>query len=149
MSGPDTGNVFTGLATYAGANVVTHSTAGGSDDIINGGAGVDTLYGGGGSDTFIFEAASAFADTDIIMDFSTTDGDILDISDILSGVVGITAANIKDYISFTSDGATGDTLVQVDADGTTSGVNFQTIARLDSIVGLDEVSLYNAGDIIV
>jgi Ca2+-binding RTX toxin-like protein len=147
INGPDTGSSWTDLDTYAGANVVTKSASvAGSDDLIVGGAGTDELYGGGGADTFVFEAASAFAQTDTIMDFSTTDGDILDISDIITGAF---SGNIKEYLQFTSDGATGDTLVQVDADGTASGTNFQTIARLDGIVGLDEVTLYNAGDIIV
>ena len=147
ISGPDTGGGFVDLAGYVGSNVVTLSGAGtDADDIISGGAGTDTLYGGGGADTFIFEAASAFAQTDTIMDFSTTDGDILDISDIITGAF---SGNIKDYVQFTSDGATGDTLVQVDANGTAGGTVFSTIARLDGIVGLDEVELYNAGDIIV
>jgi hypothetical protein len=146
MAGTDTGGGYTNLASYAGANVVTYSGATGGNDLISGGAGTDTLYGGGGADTFIFEAASAFAQTDTIMDFSTTDNDKLDISDIITGTF---SGNIKDYLQFTSDGATGDTLVQVDANGTTSGTSFQTIARIDGIVGIDEVALYNAGDIIV
>ena len=147
INGPDTGSVWTGLANYAGANVVTKSGPGADgNDSIAGGAGTDILYGGGGEDTFIFEAASAFLETDTIMDFSTTDGDNLDISDILTGVF---SGDIKDYLQFTSDGATGDTLVQVDANGTAGGTTYQTIARLDGIVGLDEVTLFNAGDIII
>ncbi len=147
ISGPDTGGGFVNLATFAGANVVTLSGAGtDGDDMITGGAGTDTLYGGGGADTFIFEAANAFAQADTIMDFSTTDNDKLDISDIITGTF---SGDIKDYLQLTSDGSTGDTLIQVDANGTTGGTSFLTIGRLDGIVGLDEVTLFNAGNLII
>ncbi|HPF78268.1 MAG TPA: lectin-like protein, partial [Alphaproteobacteria bacterium] len=143
MTGPDTGGSYTNLQSYADVSVSNAGALSDGDDIIYGGDGLDTLFGGGGSDTFVFEAASAFADTDIIGDFSTIDGDILDISDIITGFSG----TITDYVQFTVSGT--DTLVQVDANGLSGGTSFQTIAQLDNITGLDEATLYANGNIVV
>jgi Ca2+-binding RTX toxin-like protein len=143
INGPDTGSTWTPLQSYADVSVANVGPLSDGDDIINGEDGLDTLYGGGGADTFIFEAATAFADTDVIMDFSQIEGDALDISDIITGFSG----TITDYVQFTISG--GDTLVQVDANGTTGGASFSTIAELDSVVGLDVTTLYNNGNIIV
>ena len=143
MAGPDTGGGYINLENYAGVSVAYVGALTDGIDTISGGAGLDTLYGGGGADTFIFEAASAFADTDIIGDFSVLDGDIIDISDIVTGFSG----TITDYVQFTVSGS--DTLVQVDANGLTGGTSYQTIAELDSVTGLDLASLYANGQIIV
>ncbi|MGB1076702.1 MAG: LamG-like jellyroll fold domain-containing protein, partial [Bdellovibrionales bacterium] len=138
MAGPDTGGGYVNLENYAGTNVVSYSGPGtNGDDTIHGGEQVDTLYGGGGSDTFVFDAGNAFSEIDTIMDFSSGDLDALDISDLLTGFNG----NINEYLLFTLD--SGDTLVQVDADGTSGGTNFQTVAVIDGIIGLDEESLYS------
>ena len=144
MAGPDTGgsSTYINLENYVDVNVTTlGSTITG--DTISGGAGTDTLYGGIDADTFVFEAASAFAQTDSIMDFSQIDGDAIDISDIVTGFSG----TITDYVQFSISGS--DTLVQVDANGLTGGSSFQTIASLDNITGLDVTTLYNAGQIVV
>ena len=114
-----------------------------SADSLSGGDGLDTLYGGGGADNFIFESASAFNDVDVIGDFSLSEGDALDISDIISGFSG----TITDYVSFVDSG--GNTLVQVDANGLTGGSSFTTIAQIDGLTGLDEATLYADGQIIV
>ena len=143
MSGLDTGGGFVNLQNYADVAVSNAGALTDGDDIISGGAGTDTLFGGGGSDTFVFEAASAFVNTDTVGDFSTIDGDILDISDIITGFSG----TITDYVQFLVSGS--DTIVQVDANGLTGGTNFQTIAQLDGITGLDEAALYASGNIIV
>ncbi len=143
MSGLDTGGSFVNLQNYADVHVSNSGALTDGDDIISGGAGTDTLFGGGGSDTFVFESASAFANVDTIGDFSTIDGDILDISDILIGFSG----TITDYVQFTTSGS--DTLLQVDANGLSGGSSFQTIASLDDITGLDEATLYASGNITV
>ncbi|WP_095011888.1 calcium-binding protein [Tsuneonella mangrovi] len=55
------------------------------DDFIDGGAGRDILVGGTGMDTFIFDDSSLSADTaltDRITDFTSADGDLIDLSHI-------------------------------------------------------------------
>ncbi len=116
----------------------------GGDNTFNGGAGVDTLFGGDGADTFIFEAAHAYTDNDILADFSAGEGDILDISDLISGFNG----NINDHLLFDDSSGT-DTIVRVDSDGLANGTNYQAIATINGITGLDETTLYNDGNIIV
>lgn len=148
MSGPDTGGAFVNLENYADVNVINIGSSV-SGDIIAGGAGTDTLYGGFGRDTFVFEAASAFTETDTIMDFSLVDGDLLDISDILTNWLDghPTRGDITNYLNFVDSGA--DTLVQVDANGSSGGTNFQTIANIDGVNGLSETLLFDNGNIIV
>src|SRR5690606_6394535 len=76
MAGNDTLIGLAGNDTIYGGN---------DNDSINGGAGLDTLNGGSGADTFVFEAASAFSNIDVIQDFNTGQSDKLDISDLLIG----------------------------------------------------------------
>ena len=91
----------------------------GGNDIITGGAGDDILAGNGGADIFVWnlgEQGTPAVDT--ITDFN--DGDKLNLSDLLQGdeLVG---ANINDYLSMTSDGAT--TTISVSHDpGNASGI---------------------------
>ncbi len=72
-----------------------------------------------------------------------TDGDAIDISDLLFGFSG----PITDYVNFVDSG--GNTIVQVDTNGTTGGANFQDVATINGITGLDELSLFTDGNIIV
>lgn len=113
-------------------------------DSLSGEGGLDILYGGDGIDTFIFESATAFADVDVITDFRYFQGDILDISDIITGVF---SGTITDYVQFTDTGT--DMLVQVDANGLAGGSSFSTIAQLEGVHGLDETAVYNNGNIVV
>jgi len=53
------------------------------DDFIIGGDGLDSLSGGAGADAFIFKAASAFNNVDVIHDFSTAQGDKLHLAVLL------------------------------------------------------------------
>jgi len=143
MSGPDTGGTYINLENYANVNVIA---VGGSDpgDIISGGDGLDILYGGSGRDTFVFEAASAYNDVDVIMDFSVGDGDFLDISDLISGAF---SGTITDYLDFQDSG--GNTNIRVDANGTAGGANFVTIGQINGLTGLNEDVFFDNGLIIV
>ena len=112
---------------------------GAGDDILWGGSGNDILWGGTGADTFLFTSMDEGVDT--IKDFSVTEGDKLDISNILAGFDPLTDA-LSDYVNVSQSG--GNTIVQVDATG--SG-HFQTIAVLEG-VSIDLDTLTNNGNLI-
>ncbi|NQZ13705.1 MAG: type I secretion C-terminal target domain-containing protein [Alphaproteobacteria bacterium] len=129
---------------YFALNEGLLTEAGGGDNTFTGGAGVDTIFGGDGADTFIFEAANAYIDNDILADFSAGEGDVLDISDLITGFTGV----ITDYVNFDDSSGTH-TIVQVDGNGLTGGTLFQDIARIEGITGLDEATLFGGGNIVV
>nr|WP_297459345.1 retention module-containing protein [uncultured Halomonas sp.] len=66
-------------------NDILYGQAG--DDTLTGGAGSDTLYGGLGADTFAWalgdQGSEANPAQDSVMDFDTSEGDKLDLSDLL------------------------------------------------------------------
>ena len=116
---------------------------------LNGGAGNDQLFGSGGIDVFLFEATTAFgaANRDTIFDFDESDGDILDISDILSGQgISVTAGNLNQFVQV--DQFNG---LRVDVTGNGQFFNAANpIATFDNpSAGLDEVALFNNGQLIV
>ena len=110
-----------------------------NNDSIYGGFGDDVLFGDEGSDTFVVNAAEG---VDTIKDFSVEEGDILDISSILSGFDPLTES-IHDFVKVVDDGQ--NTIVQVDTTGT--GAAFHTIAVLEG-VRVDVDTLANNGNLI-
>ncbi len=61
-------------------------SGGSGNDYLIGGVGNDTLEGGTGSDTFIVQSGDLDNSVDTILDFSSAEGDILDLSDLLEGM---------------------------------------------------------------
>ncbi len=127
---------------------LTGYTTHGNTTILNGGDGLDTLVGSASEDHFVFEAASAFNNVDIVQNFSTATADALDISDILAGtsyVAGV--SSITNFLQITDSGA--DSVVRVDVTGTgTFGAGTQ-IATLQGVTGLtNEALLLSNGNII-
>lgn len=117
---------------------------GSGDDVLYGGAGDDVVFGGIGSDIFVFEIGTTSGFNDIIGDFSTVDGDALDISDLLTGYDPLTQA-ITDFVQITDNGT--HSYLSIDADG--GADNFVQIAQLNNITGLtDEEALETAGNLI-
>ncbi len=112
---------------------------GAGNDILWGGSGNDVLWGGTGADTFLFTSVEHGVDT--IKDFSLAQGDVLDISNILTGFDPLTDS-LSDYVNISQSG--GNTIVKVDATG--SG-NFQTIAILEG-VSVDLNALTTNGNLI-
>lgn len=111
------------------------------NDSINGGVGNNHLFGGTGADTFhITHAPGQGVDT--IHDFSTTGGDILDISTILTGFDPL-HSDLHNFLSVTNSG--GNTIVQVDVTG--SGHAFQNIAILEGLT-IDLDTLVNHSKLI-
>ncbi|MDD3021624.1 MAG: calcium-binding protein [Alphaproteobacteria bacterium] len=117
------------------------------NDILSGQDGLDTLYGGSGADTFVFEAASAFNNIDVISDFSLSQNDKIDISDVLYDYDPLTDA-ITDFLEITTSGS--NSIVKVDLDGTGTSHTLQQIATISWVTGLtDEQSLVSNGNLIV
>ncbi len=128
---------------YGGVGTDTLYGDAGNDTIL-GGVGNDILYGGANSDIFKFQSGDGI---DTIKDFKTTEGDKLDIKDLLSGYDPLTKL-ITDYIQVTNSGT--HSIVKIDADGLASGVAWTQIATLENITNLtDEASLVTKGTVII
>lgn len=85
------------------------------------------------------------AATDTITDFSTADGDKIDISRLLQGYSsGATATN---YVHLTQQGS--DMVLSVDADGALNGANFVNVALLHNTSGLDVTTLTANGNLVL
>ncbi|MDH3980777.1 MAG: type I secretion C-terminal target domain-containing protein, partial [Gammaproteobacteria bacterium] len=83
-----------------GDSGVDFLVGGGGDDILIGNNGNDTMTGGTGADTFIWtEGQSGFDD---ITDFNISEGDVLNIADLLVGENDPTAAELDAYMSIAS-----------------------------------------------
>ena len=116
------------LLGLGGADTLTGNTL---DDILVGGRGGDTIdISSGGNDTMIWGPNDADGSTDTIIGFSNTNvsttatGDVLDLSDLLSGETG-TAANLTAYLDVTLDGTS--TKITIDTNGSAPGGNVQHI----------------------
>jgi len=117
---------------------------GSGDDVLYGEDGLDGLWGELGADIFVFESAAAFNNVDIIHDFSTAEGDAIDISDLLTGYDPLTDA-IEDFVQITDNGT--HSYLAVDTDG--GADNFVQVAELRNVTGLtDEDALETAGNLI-
>lgn len=113
------------------------------DDMLFGGDGSDTLHGGTGADTFTIQSGDTGTDT--IQDFSTADGDVLDLSDVIS--FDPLTDTITDFVQVTDNGT--NSTVAIDADGTANGASFTTVATLLNVTGLtDEAALVTNGNLI-
>ncbi len=116
----------------------------GGNDTITGGGSIDHIFGGSGADTFLFKVSSAFSNIDFIKDFSTSDSDIIDIADVLTGYDPVTDL-ITDFVEITDNGT--DSFLAVDTDGGAN--NFVQIAQINNMTGLtDEEALETAGTLI-
>ena len=120
---------------------------GAGDDLINGNGGRDKLTGGDGADTFYFNLGSG---RDQILDFDTTEGDVLNLSTLFDS----TTTNFAS-IDTNADGflGAGDTGVTVKGSNMTIdlGVMFGTAsAKVDSIVmkGVTSIGEANISDVL-
>lgn len=138
-TGNTLGNVLIG---NSGNNTLS---GGAGADMISGGDGLDTLTGGTGADTFVFEAASAYNNIDIITDFTTGQSDVIDIRDLLGAYNGTDP--IANFVQLVNSGS--DDLLQVDRDGTAGGYGFTTIAKLSGLNNLDAATLVAGGNLVV
>jgi Ca2+-binding RTX toxin-like protein len=143
-AGNDTLYGYNGDDIMTGGDGSDYLYGGNDNDTLYGGNGIDMLYGQAGADIFVFEADSAFTNSDNIQDFNLLEGDTLDISDILNGYDPLTDA-ITDFVQITEDGS--NSYLNVDADG--GADNFVQIAYLYNATGLtDEEALETSGNLI-
>ena len=112
---------------------------------LNGGDGLDVLYGSSGMDIFLFQAASAYNNVDVINNFGYS-LDAIDISDLLSGYNPVTN-DINDFVRLTEAG--GNTTISIDANGTTGGANFVNIAVINGVTGMNVDTMEENGILIV
>lgn len=117
------------------------------DDVLVGGAGRDILFGGEGADTFVFLSGDNFDSYDSIKDFNATEGDKIDISDLLTSYDPLTDA-IEDFVKFTTTKDGLSTQISVDVDG--GGDHFQLVGFVENVTGMEnEQALVNAGQLVV
>ncbi len=132
------------LTGNAGANTLN---GGSGNDMLYGNGGADVLTGGAGSDTFVFKDETAFGAPVTVTDFSTSQGDRLNISDILEGFDPLTQV-IGDYIQVVNSGSNSS--VSVDRDGAATTYGWQHIATLNGVTNLtDEAVLINNGNLVI
>lgn len=116
------------------------------DDIIYGDAGADTIFGGDGADTFRFEATTAYSGIDIIKDFRVSQGDVIDLADVLDGIYDPMSDDLTDFVQFSQSGS--DTVVSIDRDGTGVTYGWTQIATLQGVVHTDPEALVTAGNLL-
>ncbi len=112
----------------------------GGDDLLHGGPGIDQLWGGDGAD--VFRITSLGDGRDIVHDFDRTEGDRIDLSELLAGS-GYDAPGAVErdfvrisYTDFDRDGSVDDVRVEVDLDGTGDAHVFNQVLVLTDPVGL-------------
>ncbi len=101
-------------------------------DVISGGLGNDVLYGGSESDVFLFEAINQGVDT--IKDFDVAEGDVVDLSALLTSYDELTD-DIADFVIATEVG--GNTVISVDQSGNAGASGAVDLAVLEGVTGLD------------
>lgn len=117
------------------------------NDFLNGGQGADYLYGNEGADTFVFDADAKIGGLDNVKDFSLTDGDVIDIHNLLQGYDPLTSL-ITDFVRISE--STTHSYVSVDVDGKVGGTSWVQVARIDNVLGLtDEVNMMATGHLTV
>ncbi|MCO6055155.1 type I secretion C-terminal target domain-containing protein, partial [Pseudomonas sp. MOB-449] len=117
------GSTGTALGGAAGAN---NLIGGVGDDTLTGGKGSDTLWGDSpgatgssrGADTFVWKAGDAGSagspDLDIVKDFKSSEGDRLDLSDLLQGE---TTSTIDNFLKLVIQPGSSDATLLVSKDG--------------------------------
>lgn len=146
-SGNDTISGGDGADTLYGEDGNDTITGGNGNDLLYGGYGTDSLTGSAGADQYVFEELKAYQAVDTVSDFSTSDGDALHLTNLLSEYDYLTEA-ITDFVLMQTSGS--NTTVSVDKDGAGGIYSFVQIATLTGVTGLtDEAALVTNGNLIV
>ncbi|MDZ5605485.1 immunoglobulin-like domain-containing protein [Pseudomonas sp. RP23018S] len=107
---------------------------GSGNDVLVGGKGDDVLVGGAGADTFVWKAGDS--GNDVIKDFKPSEGDRLDLSDLLQGEKGST---IDNFLKITTFG--GESTLQVSSEGKLNAAG--GLANADVSIKLEGVNWSN------
>ncbi len=117
------------------------------NDLLRGGLGADFLNGGAGSDTYDFNMLEEAADT--VFGFSAgPGGDVLDIADLLAistSYAGGAGGALAEFVRLQAAGP--DAQLQIDADSSFGGGNWQTLATLLGGSALDLGTLQSGGNL--
>lgn len=102
---------------------------GAHNDTLSGGMDDDILTGGKGADTFVFEASDG---DDVITDFSTRDGDILQLSSDLWTDGADEEFNLSTHVSVSN----GDAVISTD---TGDSLTLEGITSIEAIIGNSQI----------
>jgi Ca2+-binding RTX toxin-like protein len=103
-------------------------------DVIAGGTGDDSLSGGADADSFIWTDQFNAEEMDTITDFSTAEGDVIDLTALLQDVDPTdTGTELDAYLEVTFDGS--DTSIAVDVDGDGSGTDLTIVCQGTDLTG--------------
>jgi|LGVF01.1.fsa_nt_gb T1SS-143 domain-containing protein len=115
-------------------NDILHGDSG--DDILHGNSGNDSLSGGLGADTFAWhlgdQGTTISPAIDTMSDFSTSEGDKLDLSDLLQDE---NSGNLENYLHFEQEGS--DTVVHISHDGFFAADDYHAADQLIVLEGVD------------
>ncbi|MFD2206064.1 DUF5801 repeats-in-toxin domain-containing protein [Kiloniella antarctica] len=111
---------------------------GDGDDILIGGEGNDTLTGGTGADTFGFTGALDSSNRDTVTDYDIGEGDVINVSDLVTFEDAANGGDIADYLQAFDNGRGGIEL-RVNADG--AGGDYETIALLQGLDGGSQIKV--------
>lgn len=116
-----------------------------TDDVILGGSGENKLTGSAGADTFIFKAETSYDARDQVTDFSVSEGDKVDISDLLNALSFNADTDALDEFVQLSPQNGGSSLLRVaQSDG-----SMATIVELHSDMELDLSGLIENGNLLI
>ncbi|MDH0474713.1 retention module-containing protein [Aeromonas caviae] len=125
-AGSNTINALAGNDILDGSSGHDILDGGDGNDVLIGGFGNDTLTGGAGKDTFKWQSGES-GGTDVIKDFTTgTNGDVLDLSELLSGEHA-NATSLDQYLNFASGPGANKSTLTIDLDGSAGGTTTHTI----------------------
>ena len=95
----DGSDTLSGIANVTGSAYSDLITGDSNDNVLYGNGGNDSLTGNAGADTFLFKGATALTGVTTIADFNTTDGDKIDIADVLQGHYDPLTDAITNFVS--------------------------------------------------
>ncbi|MEE1883676.1 immunoglobulin-like domain-containing protein, partial [Pseudomonas soli] len=124
----------TGNDTLLGGEGNDMLFGGAGNDILIGGKGDDIMTGGSGADTFVWKAGDL--GNDVIKDFKASEGDRLDLRDLLQGEK---ASTIDNFLKITTVG--GESTLQVSTEGKLNAAG--GLANADVSIKLEGVNWSN------